>query len=231
MDIPTHMVPFLSYKLTVDQYIRKIIKDQSQIITAVLVGCTAYSDNSSPDLLALSRLNFKRVLCIDAIESNLKFCKHYFPSSECHVIAKQSVLSRIDGLGLELKYFENSPVDCSSIFDMHSRKVESSSHVKTRSLDSIVSEFGIPYDDISFIGIDLEGSEYQALMGASKCLFGARAVVVEVSTYPVFVNTPLLSDIDLLMRQNCYVRVSCEPTFGHGDVVYANTRYVQYNDK
>jgi len=72
--------------------------------------------------------------------------------------------------------------------------------VDVTTLDLFSREHGLP--DVDYLKIDVEGFEYNVLLGAAATLRGVGVVRVEVSFVPLRQGQHLFSEVDLLLRES-----------------------------
>jgi FkbM family methyltransferase len=117
------------------------------------------------------------------------------------------------GRGLETRtlHITSSPA-CSSLFVPNHAffgrfldcgpliEVTRTFEIQTVSLDSYLSEVGVPH--IDFIELDTQGNELDILQGAANLLSeGVVGLKVEVEFSPMYLNQPLFSDVDGYIRK------------------------------
>lgn len=68
-------------------------------------------------------------------------------------------------------------------------------NVATKRLDDVVK-------DVDLLKLDVQGAEYDILSNAERLLSEALVVWVEVEFVPLYINQPLFSDIDSLLRKH-----------------------------
>jgi FkbM family methyltransferase len=83
--------------------------------------------------------------------------------------------------------------------------------VQTRSLDSYITERGLPTADL--LKLDVQGYELEVLGGAHNALKNARAVICEVSFVPLYHGQCLFADVvTFLAREGFALRALAEAT-------------------
>jgi FkbM family methyltransferase len=142
--------------------------------------------------------------------------------------------------------------ECSGIeipFNVASNNAESSSiftfkwhkalhpHVSTESrlilqsqiLDDVIgSHFKDGVPPISLLVLDLQGAEYQALVGATKILELTQAIHIEVSTVELYAGQKLIYDIDAILTKVGFQLVAHDLTrkVCSGDALYLRNNLV-----
>jgi len=107
----------------------------------------------------------------------------------------------------------------------------------TRLTRGVLRKEGI--DDVDFLKVDTQGSEYYILQGAkdllNECIFG---VEVEVEFSPIYEKQPLFSDVDVLLRGSGFSLFDLKRYFwrrgkgecsrqGKGQIVFADALYLK----
>lgn len=83
----------------------------------------------------------------------------------------------------------------------HGFKLDYTMKVQTTSLDTFCQEKRI--EEIDFLQVDVQGSDFNVLQGASEMLKrSVLGIEVEVEFSHLYVNQPLFSDIDVYLRKN-----------------------------
>lgn len=119
---------------------------------------------------------------------------------------------------------------CSSILDWGTHKekapfvnfVESRS-VQTRTIDSLVEEFGI--SDCNFMNLDIQGAELLALMGAEKFLTSVDYIFTEVNFDELYKDCVRIWDLDNWLYERGFVRV--ETLMAAGAVMWGDALYIR----
>jgi FkbM family methyltransferase len=73
--------------------------------------------------------------------------------------------------------------------------------------------------DLDFWIIDVQGHEFEVLLGASKSMNWARWTLVEISTKQLYENQRVFQDVDALLATRGFVRLH-EPMDEHCEVLY-----------
>lgn len=75
--------------------------------------------------------------------------------------------------------------------------------VQTRSLDSLILDGTI--GEVDFLRLNIQGGELDALRGGQRALQSAVGVQIELSFDQTYVDAPLFSDIEPVLRSNGFV--------------------------
>jgi len=80
--------------------------------------------------------------------------------------------------------------------------------VQCQTLDAIAAELNIPYDQVDFIKLDVEGYELPALQGAARILNSSAGLVILCELNPQILNMPVAAPAlaQLLYRQGFHLR-------------------------
>jgi len=93
--------------------------------------------------------------------------------------------------------------------------------VKTKKVDTIVSENKLDMTHINFLNIDIQGAELLALKGMTENLKNFDYIYLEVNTASVYKNCALIDEIDKFLHPFGFKRVETEMTqFNWGDAFY-----------
>ena len=115
----------------------------------------------------------------------------------------------------------------SSLFELHEHKseypdivVQEKIEVTTDTLDRL--ELDGP--EVNLLVLDLQGAEYQALLGATKTLETIDYVIAEVNRKELYKGIKLVSEIDSILSRNEFMRVATRWTrHGWGEALYIRT--------
>lgn len=93
--------------------------------------------------------------------------------------------------------------------------------VKTQAttVDSLYKKFR-EMQGLSYWVLDTQGSELDILMGAEESIKFCNVLEIEVSTFPIYKNSPLASDIDRFLANLGFVPLISIPPEFHGNTLY-----------
>lgn len=144
-----------------------------------------------------------------------------------------ALITDSDGTNVVLNHFSNDGAS-SSIFTSTELLrtafpgVEETGRVvaaKSMRLDSLLRDMQLSPEMVDVLVLDVQGAELLCLKGAGDYLHHLKFLEVEVSQESIYVGAPLFDELDAYITAQGFVRVTEVPW--HGDVVYANTRFVQ----
>lgn len=112
----------------------------------------------------------------------------------------------------------------SSLFDLKDHKIEypqigvsEEIEVKTQTLDQL----NVSGPDKNLLVLDLQGAEYEALVGAKRTLSGVNYVITEVNRRELYEGIKLVADLDKLLKTDQFIRVATRWTrHGWGEALY-----------
>ena len=112
----------------------------------------------------------------------------------------------------------------SSLFDLKDHKIEypqigvsEEIEVKTQTLDQL----NVSGPDKNLLVLDLQGAEYEALVGAKQTLSGVDYVITEVNRRELYEGIKLVAELDELLKTDQFVRVATRWTrHGWGEALY-----------
>ena len=112
----------------------------------------------------------------------------------------------------------------SSLFDLKEHKIEypeiemlEEIEVKTQTLDQL----NVSGSDNNLLVLDLQGAEYEAIVGAKQTLSGINWVIAEVNRKELYEGIKLVADLDELLKTNRFIRVATRWTrHGWGEALY-----------
>uniref|UniRef100_A0A6C0KPU1 Methyltransferase FkbM domain-containing protein n=1 Tax=viral metagenome TaxID=1070528 RepID=A0A6C0KPU1_9ZZZZ len=91
----------------------------------------------------------------------------------------------------------------------------------TKTIKDIGADYNIDFKMFNFWNFDIQGAELRALKGAGKLLENVQALYVEVNTEKVYVDCPLVEEIDAYVETFGLKRVMTNLTsWGWGDALY-----------
>jgi len=93
--------------------------------------------------------------------------------------------------------------------------------IKTKRMDSIISENKIDIDKYDFLNLDIQGAELLAMKGFGKLISKMKYIYTEVNTSSIYKNCSIIYDIDHYLDKYGFKRVETEMTeFEWGDALY-----------
>ena len=95
-------------------------------------------------------------------------------------------------------------------------KMVSTKLLKTEIFDNLAIS---KVSDLDFWIIDVQGHEYEVLVGASKRIMWARWILVEISTKQFYEKQRVFKDVDSLLSNHGFMRLH-EPMDEHCEVLY-----------
>jgi FkbM family methyltransferase len=171
---------------------------------------------------------FQQIIWIEALEDIAIQAKNLLKNYKGQTVL-QAVLW--DTAGEEIPFhISSNNAESSSIFDFkwheaihpHISK-KNQVTLKSTTLDNVITEFfsgNIP--EISLLVLDLQGAEFQALMGSKSVLRRTSAIHVEVSTVELYLGQKKMNDIVSLLDDSGFVLVSHDLSKGvsSGDALF-----------
>lgn len=164
--------------------------------------------------------NFGHVIWVEA-QSEL--CNHLRETLDpAQNLVLQAAVSDKDGV--ESPFYLASNSQSSSLHAMGTHRVSYPNiavskvqKVVTSRLDSILP-LDRPFD---FLNLDIQGAEYQAIVGLGHFIENVRWIYVEVNNDEVYEGIKLVSEVDSLLRQSGFSRVLTVWTHANwGDALY-----------
>jgi FkbM family methyltransferase len=175
-----------------------------------------------------------RVLWIEALEPVVVNAKKLLASLPRQEVVQAVLWSTSD----EIKQFNiaSNNAESSSIFTFkwheainphvsRTAKVE----LSTTTLDELIRrDFEGHIPEITLLVLDLQGAEYEALLGGLETISRTSALHVEVSTVEMYKGQKLLSDINLLLSQKGFTLVDHDlsETIYSGDALFVRTSLI-----
>ena len=164
------------------------------------------------------------------VESQVWLCKKMIErfAGTTDVVINATVWSESD---IRMIFNENLNSQSSSLYKLGSHKKSypefreiNQREVVTSTLDSL-SE--IP-PGIDFVNLDIQGAELEALKGANRILQDVSWIYTEVNRGYVYEDCPLISEIDVFLKEKGFRRVATRWSIGDdwGDALYSRHRYV-----
>lgn len=92
--------------------------------------------------------------------------------------------------------------------------------VETRTIDDIASDF--PAIKFNFLTLDIQGMEYEALVGAKESLPSIDYIYAEVNFVEMYSGCKLVGEIDILLEGFGFKRIATTDTgHGYGEAIYS----------
>lgn len=165
-----------------------------------------------------------KILWVEAIPSIVDTLKQNL--SNVSDLVLQGVLSKASGEKVNFKIASNNSMS-SSIYEFKHHvdqypNIEMIDKISltTTTLDDLMKENSITFDyDVAVL--DLQGSDLNALRGASCLLQRSIAVAVEVSCIELYENAPLEAEVDAFMHEQGFRKeLSAYTQYGWGEALY-----------
>jgi FkbM family methyltransferase len=171
---------------------------------------------------AYLKYKYNEQLWIEAIPEKVNYCKNRYPD----VKIVEAVVSDEDNKEVTFKVTNN--YQSSSIFDLKTHlKEHPHVHVtrnfsaQTKTIKTIYSEQNIDNDRYNFVNIDIQGAEYQALVGMGDILDNIDYIYTEVNEKELYDSIVLLPELDKFLNSKGFKRVELSMTqYGWGDAFY-----------
>ena len=173
----------------------------------------------------------KPVIWIEAIESLCKEMQHNI-SKFNNQQAFCALISDVDGQEKTFYVSNNQRGASSSIFEFDTYangekslwpnlnlKMVDSFKMQTKTLDTFFNENSLVAENFDFWILDLQGSELLALKGANKSIEKCNAILVEISTEPVYKGGVLWSELNAWLNENGFIPVR-QPQSIHDDILF-----------
>lgn len=170
----------------------------------------------------LHNISIEDQLWIEAIPEKVDWCKQHFNNLKI----VNAIISDKDNENVSFKVTNN--YQSSSILNLKTHLVEHPqvhvSHIfegKTKTIKTIYDENKISYDKYNFINLDIQGVEYNALIGMGEILNNFDYIYTEVNEKELYENCVLLPDLDRFLAEKGFKRVEMNMTsHGWGDAFY-----------
>ncbi len=167
-------------------------------------------------------ISLENQLWIEAIPEKVQICQNKF--SNLNII--NAIISDKDNEIVKFKVTNN--YQSSSILNL---KVHLTEHPnvyvnqifegKTKTVKTIYKENKINYDKYNFLNLDIQGVEYNALVGMGDILDNFDYIYTEVNEKELYENCVLLPEIDKFLENKGFKRVELNMTpHGWGDAFY-----------
>lgn len=178
-----------------------------------ITGVIHVGVNYGYELVWYERMGIKNILGFDPIKEQIEQARLLCPNALLFVGALGScnntlLFDRVAGDGQGSSFMKLvKPDEC--------RIVLESNHVNVMRFDKIV---GICIHDYNCLVIDVEGMEYQVLMGFGVALDAIDMINIELAEVPVYQGQPAARDVvDYLCRRR-FKQIT--PIDGHNDVLF-----------
>jgi hypothetical protein len=87
-----------------------------------------------------------------------------------------------------------------------------------------LDQLNVSGPDKNLLVLDLQGAEYEALVGAKQTLLGIHYVITEVNRRELYEGIKLVADLDELLKPDQFIRVATRWTrHGWGEALYIRT--------
>jgi FkbM family methyltransferase len=119
----------------------------------------------------------------------------------------------------------------SSVLDLEHHKIAHPEVVyvgnrimKSRTLNTLFVENGIPFDLYDFMNVDIQGAELMMLKGATEILPHLKCIYLEVNKKELYKGCPMVEELDEFLLNWGFVRVETEwcGETGWGDAIYTS---------
>lgn len=95
--------------------------------------------------------------------------------------------------------------------------------LKTKRMDTLLVENGVPLDEYNFLNLDIQGAELMAMRGFGDKIKGFDFIYTEVNTNHLYKKCALVGEIDQYLNDFGFKRVETEITRNEwGDALYKN---------
>jgi FkbM family methyltransferase len=112
----------------------------------------------------------------------------------------------------------------SSLFDLGEVKDEYPTIVVMEQIEVVTETLDQLNDMVSeknLLVLDLQGAEYEALLGATETLKGIQYLITEVNRRELYIGIKLVADLDKLLSESNFIRVATRWTrHGWGEALY-----------
>lgn len=170
------------------------------------------------------RNGIDKILWVEAIPSIVDALKQSLTNESDLIL--QGVLSNASGENVNFKIASNNAMS-SSIYEFKHHidqypniEMIGTISLTTTTLDDLMKENLATFDyDVAVL--DLQGSDLNALRGASCLLQRSIAVAVEVSCIELYENAPLEAEVDAFMHEQGFCKeISAYTQYGWGEALY-----------
>lgn len=174
------------------------------------------------DLYNSINMTDDKVLWIEAISEIVDKVKKENPN--INII--QAVITDKDNEDINFMITNNH--QSSSIFNFETHSIEhpevieiARRQLKSITINTILDNNNIPYDNFDFINLDLQGAELKALQGATKILPYIKSIYCEVNIKKLYDGAVLLPELDNFLYSYGFKRIETFMTkYGWGDAIY-----------
>jgi FkbM family methyltransferase len=171
---------------------------------------------------------FQQIIWIEALENIAFQAKDLLKNYNGQTVL-QAVLW--DTTGKEIPFhISSNNAESSSIFDFKWHEaihphISKNNQVllKSKTLDDVILEFFLgKIPEISLLVLDLQGAEFEALLGSASVLMRTSAIHVEVSTVELYLGQKKMNDIVALLDDSGFTLVSHDLSKGvsSGDALF-----------
>lgn len=197
--------------------LHNIILQHNIHITGVLhVGA-----HDCEELEMYNSIDIDNIIWIDAIADKVTECKARGITN-----IYEAVITDTDDADVTFNIANN--IQSSSVleFGTHAKEHPCVKFVKTVNKKSItIDSFFLskkidpfPYN---FWNFDIQGAELMALNGSTKSIENVKIIYLEVNVKELYINCPLINDIDVFLAKYNFTRVAQRITIhGWGDAIY-----------
>ena len=98
---------------------------------------------------------------------------------------------------------------------------------RTTTLKKFFETINVSPSRFNFWSLDIQGAEYNALLGAGDLLDSVDALLVEVNFDQLYLGIPLIDSVDKLLHDHGFTRTHTKIAFQRwGDALYVKTKYL-----
>jgi FkbM family methyltransferase len=158
------------------------------------------------------RLGMKPVVFVEAIQSvYVKLLQHLLTYPEATAI--NECVSDVDGQEVIFNVSNNDAQSSSFLELGHHKVIHPSVHyieqikMTTKTVVTIVREYGIDLSEINFLNADLQGVELLALKGMGALILNFKYLYLEVNKKPTYIGCAHVDEIDLYVADYGFRRV------------------------
>ena len=179
-----------------------------------------------------------KILCFEPVEEALDILRSRVNQNNLQdkVIISDYIVSDKTG---EIEFYVGQQSGNSSMFDLnpdrpqfHHGNVHDKKVLKNSiTLDDFFAQSDIKSEDYNFIFMDVQGAEHLVLLGAKETLKNIDHIYMEVSYFPVYLNTLLYDDMVALCDQLGYEVVYHEASpynQNQGDALFRKKGFLQW---
>jgi FkbM family methyltransferase len=177
-------------------------------VTVLEAGALPVGEDAELCHQLLAHLPGSRVL---AFEPDQTLCQHLNAKAQAGIQYFPFALGKAKENRV---FYETEHPMCSSLYrpdprwdryfnNLHYMREKSSGEVSTVTVDAFLLDHQI--ERIDFFKMDVQGAEYEILLGAAHATKEALAIVCEVEFVPLYENQPLFGDVDRLLRSQGFM--------------------------